>query len=117
MALVKRKTRSKIKIKEGGTVIKEFEGRFLGLVGEEECKWLINRPEVAHRAFTSESVPLVYSYDTIGKRALFATTTFHNQYSRVLFLTPAAKYTIRYDNEIIFSCKDNKEYVVEEVVK
>lgn len=107
----------KISVKEGSTVIKEFEGRYLGLVDEDEWKWLINKPEIAHKAFTSESRPLQHSYNSIGKRGLFASTTYQNAYSRVLFLTPVIKYTIIVNNALMITCKDGREYIAEETTK
>jgi hypothetical protein len=113
----KSKTRVKIAIKEGANILKDFEGRYLGLVDEDEWKFLINKPDVAHKAFTSESLPLKQSHNSIGKRALFASTTYQPVYSRVLFLTPVIKYAIMFNEALVATCKDNKEYIAEEVKK
>lgn len=113
----KNKVRVKIEIKEGEHVLKSFEGRYLGLVDAEEWQFLINKPDIAHKAFTSESLPLAQCYNSIGKRALFASTTYQPAYSRVLFLTPVIKYIIMLNGALVATCKDNKEYVAEEVKK
>jgi hypothetical protein len=113
----KSKTRVKILIKSGNLVLKDFEGRYLGLVDDDEWGFLVNKPDIAHKAFTSESLPLAQCYNSIGKRALFASTTYQPAYSRVLFLTPVIKYIIMLNGALVATCKDNKEYVAEEVKK
>lgn len=115
--VTKRKTRVQIKIKEYNTTIKEFEGRFLGLVEDDGYKQLLNRPEVAHRAFTSPSDSITNTHNSVGMRAVFATTTYHPQYCRSLVVTPPIKYSITCNDVLTITCKDNKEYVVEEVKK
>lgn len=119
---VKRKARIKVTIRDGDVDIKEFEGRFLGFISSDECNYLINRGEIAHKAFTSQSSPLDHSYAAVGRRALVATTTYHEQYTRSLFITPVIKYSIvnysaKTGGQLILTGVDNKEYILEDVVK
>lgn len=95
---------------------KEFTGRLIGLVDNEECRAIMNVKNAARKIFTSETLPL----GKIGgmyrdRRFIVATTHYSSDKRREIFISPTIKFlSFRYGKRT-FECEDGNKYTLEVV--
>lgn len=111
----KKNAKVTIRLRETITPLTSFEGRFLGIITDEDRKACINVKDAASRISTSPSVSLdvIKPNSVQGKYLVFVTDDYRED-ERIVFITPKVSFT-RWDRKsYILVCTDKKDYLVEE---
>jgi hypothetical protein len=126
----KKKSKSKVLVEiyksSMHTPFCKFTGRLIEIVNAEECRALINTPDIARRLYSSGALELkedtlvgpVMLWRNRSKRFIVATDNFYDWRCRAVFISPVIIWSYKTPSGYrIINCRDGCEYKIKETIE
>lgn len=93
----------------------KFTGRLIGLIGEQECRAIMNVADAARKIYSAESMSFKDIPVATNKRLVIATSDYSSEGQREIFISAAIKSMAYVKSGRVFNCTDNNNYGVLEL--
>lgn len=93
----------------------KFTGRLIGLIGEQECRAVMNVDDAARKIYSAESMSFKDIPVATNKRFVIATSDYSSEGQREIFISPPIKSMTYVKSGRVFNCTDNNNYGVMEL--